>query len=101
MHSAILGAESAVGFVQMLILVALYGRGKWYRSLAGWVLMGSFLTKATLFGMILAGRLFGPLGLLWWIIAMAVFDVVQTGWIFLVARQQRHDRERQNPHRVP
>lgn len=91
MQSAILGWEAAIGFAQMLTLVALYGRAKWFRSLTGWVLMSSFTIKAVIFGMMLAGRVFGPVGLVWWIVAMAVFDCVQMGWIILVARQQHRD----------
>jgi hypothetical protein len=91
--SAVLGWEAAIGFVQMVVLAGLYGfRSRWRASLMGWVLMGSFLIKAIIFGMILAGRLFGPLGLFWWAVAMAVFDLVQFGWIILLLRQQREER---------
>lgn len=91
--SAILGWEAAVGFVQMVILASLYGfRSRWRSSLMGFVLMSSFVTKAVIFGMILAGRMFGPLGLFWWVLAMAAFDSVQFGWIVLVVRAQHEER---------
>lgn len=92
--SAVLGWEAALGFAQMVLLAVLYGfRSRWRTSLAGWVLMSSFLTKSIIFGMILAGRVFGPLGVFWWAVAMFAFDLVQAGWVVLLLRQQRQERE--------
>lgn len=93
--SRLLAMASAVGFTQMLVLALLYGfRSNWRSSPAGVVLLGSFITKTIIFGMILLGRLVGPIGITPWTIAIGVFDTVQFAWLWLVIREQASHRDR-------
>lgn len=86
----ILGAEALLGLAQMVVLTLLYGlRSRWYSSLAGWVLLSSFLTKLVIFGLIALGMFRGPLGPYVWAGAVLAFDLVQMGWIVLLIRQLR------------
>lgn len=92
--SSLLAVASAVGFTQMLVLTLLYGlRSNWKSSPAGLVLLGSFAIKAVIFGMILLGRLIGPLGAVPWAIAVGAFDLVQFAWLWLVIREQKAHRD--------
>jgi hypothetical protein len=92
--SVLLAVASGVAFTQMLVLSLLYGfRSHWRSSPAGLVLLGSFAIKAVIFGMILLGRLIGPLGIVPWAIAVGAFDVIQFGWLWLVIREQASRRD--------
>jgi hypothetical protein len=92
--SGLLAAESAIGLTQMATLTLLYGlRSNWRSSPAGLVLLGSFGIKAIIFGMILLGRLIGPLGIVPWVIAVGAFDLIQFGWLWLVIREQASRRD--------
>lgn len=87
-----LAAAAAIGFGQMLALSILYGtRSNWRSHPVGIVLLGSFTIKAIMFGMILIGRVIGPLGVMTWAIAIIAFDVVQFAWLRLVIRAQHAD----------
>lgn len=89
----LLGVEAVVGLVQMATLALVYGlRSNWRASLAGWVLMGSFLTKLVIFAMIGWGMFHGPLGPAVWAVAVGLFDIVQAGWLVLLVRQQNQER---------
>jgi hypothetical protein len=89
----LLGVEAVVGFVQMAILTVFYGlRSNWRASLAGLVLMSSFMTKLVIFAMIGWGMFQGPLGPGVWAVAVGVFDIVQAGWLVLLVRQQQKER---------
>lgn len=90
----LLAAASAVGFTQMAVLTLLYGlRSNWRSSPAGLVLLGSFAIKAIIFGMILLSQIIGRLGVVPWAIAVAVFDAIQFGWLWLVIREQASRRD--------
>lgn len=89
----LLGAVALLGLVEMVILALVYGlRSNWRGSLAGWVLMSSFLTKLVIFAMIGWGMFHGPLGPGVWAVAVGVFDIVQASWLFLLLRQQNQER---------
>lgn len=95
----LLGAVAIVGLVQMAILTVVYGlRSNWRASLAGWVLMSSFLTKLIIFAMIGWGMFHGPLGPAVWAVTVAIFDIVQAGWLILLLRQQNQERSDAGEH---
>lgn len=94
LSSGFLAIASAVGFTQMLVLTLLYAlRSNWRSSAAGFVLLGSFAIKATIFGMLLLGRFIGPLGVVPWAVAVGAFDLVQFAWLWLVIREQAARRD--------
>lgn len=85
-----LAVASAIGLAQAVTLTLMYGlRSDWKSSAAGLVLLSSFTIKAVIYGMLVVGRLTGGLGIWPWVIAVALFDLVQMGWLVLVLREQR------------
>jgi hypothetical protein len=96
--SRVLLIASAVGLIELLAFVALYGiRSNWRAYPAGRALMGLVGMLAAMFGLLFLGRVVDGLGFFVWSLVLIAFDVVIGRWLVLLWRAQRTSNKDSRP----
>lgn len=92
--------EAVVGFAAALTFVIGYLRSGWWRSEVGRHLMSMTALLGALLGLIVAGRIFGPLPQGVWAVGMGVLDVLLIRRVLLMIKARHVERRTKSKEQI-